>query len=98
MAGLPKSCPIRVAKDASKSIPAFAWKPCPSGREGCRSFLADWSPSKGGPPMIYYSTEPVFEVAGVPVVAYGRWGYGKDSRAKESLRANARDDGGHVFR
>ena len=48
--------------------------------------------------MIYYSTEPVFEVAGVPVVAYGRWGYGKDSRAKESLRANARDDGGHVFR
>lgn len=78
MVGLPKSCPIRVAKDASKSIPAFSWRPCPSGREGCQSFLADWSPSKGGPSMIYYSTEPVFEVAGVPAIAYGRWGYGKD--------------------
>lgn len=69
--GSPASCPIWTLRDASL-IPALPWKACSNGRSDCRAFSADWEERGVSWGFVPWGNDPVYERAGVPVVAYAR--------------------------
>lgn len=69
--GMPASCGARIAVDPKVSVSRFPWKACPSGREECKFFVADWAPVDTFT-FAPYPVLPVFEDANGVHISYFR--------------------------
>lgn len=67
----PACCTAVVAQAPSRSISAWTWSPCPSGRAGCRVLNVDWTTNPGRS-IDFRTTEAVRIVGGQPYMTYSR--------------------------
>jgi hypothetical protein len=61
LAGNPIRCSTLVARNPQQDVPSLQWRPCDSGRAGCRVSVTDWTTVLDHTTLEFYGKAPVVQ-------------------------------------